>query len=530
MNAIMKLRGPATLVALLLAASCAGGSKTATSTPEPTPAPIGGEPAPTPEPVAGQPAPAEAPLPELAFPADDFRKAQPAGGALRPVQQPAIARFKLANGIEVYLVEDHKLPTVTATLVFEGGNINDPAGKEGLNRVCSQTMGDSTESLDKVALSEALADMASSVGVGAGSDQITVSMASLSRSLDATASLFAEVLLKPGMRQTDFDRNVRQATAGLKQQKGAPAGLGGLLLGSVINGEQHPLGRFQSEASLGAITLDDCKAWQKDYLKPTGAKLWIAGDMTQPQVKALGGRLFAGWKGKPKASVKVGKPTPRKGRIFFIDVPGAAQSQIYVVHPGPDRKAKDYFANTVVSGVLGGGFTSRINMNIREDKGYAYGAFGNFNYTRYFGTFVAGASVRTDVTDKSLIEIYKEINGVATGEITDAEIKREKDSMILSLPARFETAGSVLGSFRGLVYYGLPLDYYAKWVKNVEGINKGAVTASAKKHIKPKDVIVFVVGDASVVLPGLQKLHADKAFGEGDLVVLDVDGKVVGGR
>ncbi len=521
-----------TLAALLLSISCGGAQKSAAPAPAPEPAPAAPA-ASAPEPVAAAPAarpPAEAPLPDLAFPEDDFRKAQPGAGPARPVQLPKVQQFKLPSGVQVFLVEDHKLPTVTASLAFEGGSINDPVGKEGLTNVCSQTMGDSTETFDKVQLAETLADIASSVNVNASSDQTFVGMATLSKSLEPTSNLWVEVLLKPGMRQADFDRNVRQAKAGLRQQKGSPTGIGGLLVGSVMYGEDHPLGRFVSEASLSAITLDDCKAWSKDWFKPQGAKLWLAGDVTPAQVKTLTARLFKDWKGKPKASVKVGKPTPRKGKIFFVDVPGAAQSQIFVVHPGPERKAKDFFANSVVSGALGGGFTSRINMNIREDKGYAYGAYGTFNYTRYFGTFLASASVRTDVTDKSVIEVYKEIEKMATGDLSDSELTREKSGLILSLPARFETSGTVLRSFRDLDYYGLPFDYYAKFVKNVEAVDKKAAAKAAKDHLKPKDVIVFVVGDASVVLPGLQKLHTDKTVGEGDLVILDADGKVVGNR
>jgi zinc protease len=307
-------------------------------------------------------------------------------------------------------------------------------------------------------------------------------------------------------------------------------GIANLLSGSVFYGENHPLGRVPSDASLAAVSLDDCKAWAKDWFKPQGAQLWLSGDVTPAQVKELTGRIFKGWKGKPKASVKVGKPTPRKGRIFFVDVPGAAQSQVQVVFPGPERKAKDYFANTIVSDVLAGGFTSRINMNIREDKGYAYGAGGSYGYNPSFGTFRAGGQIRTDVTDKAVIEIYKEISKMATGDITDTELAQDKTSIIQSLPASFETSGRVLDALKSLVYFGLPLDYYAKMTKSVEAIDKKAAAKAAKDHVKPKDVIVFVVGDASVVLPGLQKLHADKTVGDGDLVILDADGKVVGNR
>jgi zinc protease len=518
-------------LALALAACGGSGKSAAPTTPGPTePAPAPAAPAPaTPAPTASAPAP-EAPLPDLAFPADEFRQKQPTATALREPQLPKAQQFKLKNGVQVYLVEEHKLPTITLSLAFEGGSLDDPPGKEGLARVCAATLGDSTEKLDTVAFAEAQADMASSVNVGAGDDQQNVDLRTLTRNLDATADLWADVLLRPGLRQSDFDRNVQRARASLRQQKGSPNGVLGLLSGSILYGEAHPRGRFVSEASLGAITLDDCKAYAKDWFKPTGARLWVAGDITKAQVIALADRVLKDWKGKGKTAIKPTKPVTRKGRVFFVDVPGAAQSAIWMGEFGPGRKAPEYFASTIAASILGGGFSGRINMNLREKNGYAYGAYGGFGYNRDYGTFTASASVRSDVTDKALVELYGEISRILTGDITDEELKREKNGLVFSLPARFETSGGTLATFRGLAYFGLPLDYYGKFVKNVSAVDKKAAVAAAKKNLKPKDLVIFVVGDASVVLPGLQKLHADKAFGEGDLVILDVDGKVVGNR
>lgn len=514
----------AALVAVAMA-SCGGGTQQVTPA---GPAPVQPESPPPAEPVVAKPLPpAEPEPPELVFPDEEFRAQRPTVAATRPFKQPKVERFKLANGIEVYLVARHELPTVTMDLVFDGGSVNDPKGKEGLARQCVALMSEGTEKLDKVAFSEALADMASGVNAWAGRDQQGVTVSSLSRFLDPTLDLWADVLLRPGMRQADFERMRAQAKATVKQQKGAPTTVAQRVFGSVLFGEEHPFGRVLTEASLDALTLDDCKAYVAAYIKPQGARLYVVGDITRKQIEEKVGARLGGWKGKPRASAKLPKPAARQGRIFFVHVANAPQSQIYVMHLGPERKAPDYFANTVMASILGGSFSSRINTNIREDKGWAYGAYGVFRYTRHFGWFLASASVRTDVTKEAIVEIVKEMDGMITGDISDEELQREIKGAILSLPGQFATGMQTLGSFRELVYYGLPLNWYETYVQNVQKVTKDLVKKSARAHLKPRDVVVLVVGDAAKVRPKLDELLTSGVLGPGELVVLDADGKVV---
>jgi zinc protease len=239
-----------------------------------------------------------------------------------------------------------------------------------------------------------------------------------------------------------------------------------------------------------------------------------------------------------------------KGRIFFVDVPGAAQSQVQLMHFGPLRTAPDYMATTLMSSILGGGFSSRLNMNLREDKGYSYGARGGFGYTRFFGTFGAGASVRTDATYQTVLEIVHEVSALATAKTppTAAELDREKTGAILGLPGRFATSSAALQAFRGLVYFGLPLDYYASYVAKMGKVDAAQVAKAAKAHLKPGDAVFLVVGDGSAPVKvrngktdepllkdgqpvtlrqALADLAASGDLGKGALVVLDADGKPV---
>jgi zinc protease len=204
-----------------------------------------------------------------------------------------------------------------------------------------------------------------------------------------------------------------------------------------------------------------------------------------------------------------------------------------MMHLGPPRKSADYQQTNIMSSILGGGFASRINMNIREKHGYAYGARGGFSYTRQGSTFNANASVRSDVTKESIVEMLKEIRGLRGGEAKDneklpEELEREKDGKILELPAQFATGGQTLGAFRSLIYFGLPLNYFDTLVPQVKAVNEAAVKKAAAKHLRPDDLRVLVVGDGKTVLPKLKELAEDKAL-SGEIILLDPDGKPVSG-
>lgn len=546
-----RVEGRAALFALAIVAC---GPRAAPPAPKPTPpdpTPVA-EPTPPPTPP---PAPEPAPVTqsaqpqELTFPDEPFRAEQPKAGPPRPFRLPKVQTFKLKSGITVYLVEQHTLPIVSLDLTFDGGSISDPVGKEGLASVCMAMVGEGTEKLDKLAFSEALADVASSVSSYAGADTQGVSMSTLSKHLDTTYGLFVDTVRTPGFRASDLDRMIKRRLEGLKQAKGNPEAVAGRVAGPIMYGEAHPFGRVTTEASLQAITIDDCKAYHATHLKPSGARLFVVGDLTADQIRErFDGPLFAGWKGKAPALPRLGKPAATKARIYFVHIPGAAQSQVSMAHFGPLRNAPDYFATALMSAILGGGFTSRVNMNLRENKGYTYGARGGFSYFRTHSTFGAGGSVRTDATYQSLLELLREVRSLERGEMpaTDAELERERSGAVLGLPSRFATAAASLGMFRSLVYYGLPLDYWSSYSAKVEKVTPAQVKAAARKHLKSGDAVYVVVGDgdATVIVredgkdvplvvdgktvtlrQALARLAAEGTLGKGGMLEIDADGR-----
>ncbi|MBA3393980.1 MAG: insulinase family protein [Deltaproteobacteria bacterium] len=497
----------ASLVVSALASACGGSQK---PTPMPGPDHHSGPaalPTPTPTTVPAQPETSMQPMikvtqpaapQELAFPDDAFRAAQPKAGPPRPFRLPKVKPFTLKNGIKVYLVEQHALPIVSMDLNFDGGSMLDPKGKEGLASVCMSMLTEGTDKLDKIQYAEALADVASNVSAYAADDSAGLSLSSLTKHLDVTFALFADTLQRPGFRASDFDRMVKRRIEAVRQSKGNPASVAGRVTGGVLYGLEHPFGTVVTETSLAAITLDDCKQHVAKYLKPGNARLFVVGDLTEAQVRAYfeKGELAA-WKGKPGKLPALPPPSTLKGRIFFVHVPSAAQSQVSLLQFGPKRTAADYFANTMMASVFGGSFSSRINMNLRENKGYSYGARGGFGYSKQYGTFNANASVRTDSTYQTLLEIDREIKELQSAKtpIKLDELDREKQGAILGLPGRFATAQAALGQYRGLVYFGLPLDYYNNYVAKVGRVNEAQIKAAASKHLKPANAVYIVVGD-----------------------------------
>lgn len=500
-------------------------------------------------------APEDAAAADPVFPKEAFRASQPEATQPRSFNLPGIVQFKLAEQIDVYLVERHQLPTISMELNFDGGEVNDRKGREGTASICMSMLSEGTKKLDKLAFEEALADVASNVSSYAGSESQGVSMSTLSKNFDATFALFQDSIINPGFRKTELERMVKRTLESLKQRKGSPGSVAGRLISNIIYGSKHPFGAITTERSLSKIKINDCANYHRSYIKPKGARLFVVGDMTQEQITAKFTPLLAKWKGSPRKVAALPAPKSRAGRIFFVNIPGAAQSSVYITHMGPQRLAPEFFANQAMSGVLGGGFSSRINMNLREDKGYSYGARGRFSYNRHYGTFGASSSVRGDVTHQSLLEIFDEMQTLKSGQrpAKNEELSREKNGSILGLPARFATARQVLSQYRRLVYYDLPMNYYDSYVDKVSAVSLEQVTAAASKLLHPENAIILVVGDGTskqllrtdgkdtpkmrigkdgkeqqvTLLEALGELAASEIGGKGKLVILDADGKVL---
>ncbi len=477
---------------------------------------------------------------------DAFRQTKPVPTKPRPFQLPELQAFKIANGrMQVYLLEDHTLPTVSVSLNLDGGTASDPKGAEGQAAICMELLTEGTERLTQNQFQEALADLASEIESYSGDDNHGVDFNTLSKNFDKTLALFVETLRTPGLREGDLKRSVARAADGIRQMKASAPSVARRLASNLVYGSEYPSGRLVTEASLGKQSVSRCKAFYKSYLQPTGGKLFVFGDLTKKQVTEAFEAVLKDWKAPANKKVTVGKPKTRKGTLFFADIPGSSQSTIYVMHLGPNRQDPEYFQQTLLARILGSGFASRINMNLREDKGYSYGARGDFRYTRRHGAFVASSQVRADATYQSVLELVREIEELQSGKRPPLaeELAREQNGEILALPAYFSTASGALGQYRSLVHYGLPLDTYAQYADRVSEVTLEQIQAAAKKTLRPQEAIILVVGDGKA--PQIRRADGkDVPWKEGDkevtlrdavatlkkgakVTVIDGDGKTV---
>jgi zinc protease len=460
----------------------------------------------------------------VTWPEEPYRASLPAAGPIAELRLPGVETFTLDSGLEVYLVSQQKLPTVTMAFEFDAGGVREPKAKVGMTSICMDLLDEGTKKLDAAAFEEKQADHAVNVSSFGGSDTSGINVRALTSQLGPALDLMAEMLQEPGLRQTDLDRLKDARKASLLQAKGSPAPIAGRLFNPLVWGKDHPYGHIETEKTIDAVTLKDCEKLVAQ-LKPGGARLWVTGKISQDEIrKELGARL-ATWKGKAPTAARISAAKPRLGTIFFVHVPGAAQSSVYVGHPGPARAAADYEATDMMVEILGGSFSSRINMNLRENKGYTYGGRAGINYRRTGSSFAASSSVRTDATGPALREIFKELTTMRTSDATPDELRRVQDGALLALPAEFATPSDTLFVFQRLKFYGLPLDWYANYQQRLKTVDIAGVRKAAEKHVRDKEFVVLVVGDGAKILPDLDAIASEKLFGKGGLVILDPDGE-----
>ena len=500
---------------LALLAACKPEPATQPPTQPEPPAPVVvAQPQPTPEPA----------LPPAVWPDEPYRATRPTPGPVAELKLPKIESFKLDNGLEVFLVRNDRLPTVLMNFEFDFGSVSDPKGQIGLHSLCMDLLDEGTAKLDKVAFEEKQADHAVGVSAFGGSDTSGMSVRSLKRELPAALDLLAEMLREPGLRQADFDRLKERRKASILQSKGSPGTIGMRVAGPLLWGEGHPYGRIETEQTIDALKLDDCKKVVAK-IKPGGGRLWVVGQITPEEIKQELAARLPEWKGKAPAKAAVGPAKPQLGKIFFVHVKDAPQSSVYVGQAGPKRGAADFEATDLMAEILGGSFSSRINMNLREDKGITYGSRAGFNYRRPGSTFTASGQIRTDGTALALREISKEIATMRTTDAKPDELFRVQEGALMALPAEFDTPSAILGAFQRLKFYGLPLDWYDGHQKRLKAVDIAAIRKAAEKHLRAKDFVVLVVGDGSKLLGDLDLIAAEKLFGGGGVVVLDADGQ-----
>jgi zinc protease len=440
------------------------------------------------------------------------RKGVPASGPSPAVTFPAIERATLANGMKIALAPRRDSGLVEMQLVLEGGHSSDPAGQPGTASVAMSMLDEGTGKRNALEISEELSMLGANLASGAYLDTGYVWMSALRDRLDPSLALFADVALDPTYPQAELDRLRPIYIAGLRQEKSRPNSMALRVLPKLLYGEGHPyanpLTGWGTEASLGALRREDLAAFHARWFKADHATLVASGDTTMAELRPLLERYFGRWQPGEVPARNVG-PSRRAATdvLYLLDRPGADQSVIFVGQTLPPLPNPDEFPLQMMNNVLGGQVTARINMNLREDKHWAYGAYTSLVDARGERPFYAYAPVQTDKTTEALQELRKEMRAItADRPVTAAELERVKNTEVLALPGRWETAGAVANALAESVRFGLPDDYWARYAESVRSVTLADVERAARAHVQPERQVVVVVGDRAKIAPGLETL------------------------
>ncbi len=454
----------------------------------------------------------------------EWRKNKPEAGPAPTLHLPVPSEFSLANGLKVYLVEDHALPVLTAQLVTLAGSYNDPKGQSGLATLTSEIMSDGTASRDLKKLADDQERIGTHIVTGAGVDSAGISMSLLTDHTAEGMDLLADVAEHPGFRAEDIDRRRKQRLVRIGQETDNVQSMASRVGPKLLFGEDSPYGRTASGTteSVTALTAEQISGFYGDHYGPSDSALVLAGDVTRAEAEKLANQYFGHWSGHGAAAPAAPPtPAPPTTHIVIVDKPGAPQTSLNAIGLGVPASSPDAETLDVLNYTLGGSFGSRINMNLREVHGYTYGARSGFSNYKDGGEFFSSSLVRTDVTGPAAKEMMNEIRNFTTKPSTAEELAAAKEASIRSLPGRFETMSSVVGAIGGIFVYDRPLDYYANLPKKYDAITEADIARVAQQYLHPDQLLVVAAGDRAKIEPGL------KETGIGPIEVRDINGNLV---
>ncbi|HEX6535731.1 MAG TPA: pitrilysin family protein [Gemmatimonadaceae bacterium] len=485
--------------------------------------------APAPQPAAPAPAPAPARQAADTAPADttastDSERVRPPElGPPPTLALPPITTRRLANGLELVVVEQHELPVADFILLVHTGGEADPAGRGGLASLTAAMLDEGTATRSALQVADQEAYLGIELGTGSGWDGSQVVLHTTTAQLDSALALFADVALHPSFPRADFIRVRRERLTDLIQLKDRGPAIADRAFTAIVYGPHHPYGHPLSgtEASVHAIGRADVRRFYETYYRPNNATMIIVGDITPGDAERRVAALFGQWSRRPVPATTYGAPphgTPTT--LYLIDKPDAAQSSIRIGGVGVPRSTSDYFPIEVMNTILGGSFTSRLNQNLRETHGYTYGAFSGFAMRREAGPFVARAEVVAAKTDSALVEFMKELRAIHD-TVPGGELEKAKRYLELQLPGEFESTGDIAQQLVPVVLYDLPLDFYDRYVQHIDAVTRADVARVANRYIDPTRLTVVIVGDTSTIEGKL------RATGIAPLSIRDIEGDVV---
>ncbi|MFA5264174.1 MAG: pitrilysin family protein, partial [Opitutaceae bacterium] len=442
-------------------------------------------------------------------------------------QFPRFERATLSNGLKIVLAERHSVPVVDMKLLVNSGYAADTLAVPGCARLALDMLDEGTPTRTSIQIGDELDSIGAKLGAGCNLDIAVVSLNTLKDQLDKALDIYADVILHPSFPESDFKRLQKQRLVGIQREKAEPNGLALRIMPGLLYGPNHPYGMpftgSGSEASVSKLTTADMKRFHETWFKPNNSTLIVVGDTTLAEIAPKLEKLFSGWKQRavPPIDIAQVKP-PASPRVFILDRPGSQQSVIFVGEVAPPKANPEEIAIEIMNDILGGSFTSRVNMNLREDKHWSYGVFTTVVDARGQRPFLSLAPVQGDKTKEALQELQREFSDfVGAKPPTEEErIKTVKDRT-LGLAGSWETSAAVSGSIAEIVRFGLSDDYFSSYAGKIEALKQDEIAKAAKTVVHPGELTWVVVGDRSKIEAGIRELNW------GEVQLLDTDGKPV---
>ena len=429
---------------------------------------------------------------------------------------PEIVRHELANGLEVRTVEHRSVPVVTMVLQVEGGSGADPGDQEGLAAVTADMIDEGTGTLSAIDVSDAIARLGADYDVDVGPDVTTFGLTTIERFADRGLALLADLIVRPSLRDDDFQRVRQLRLDRLRQLKDVAPAVAERAFLRLVYGP-HPYGHLAigNDAALRSLTIEHAERFHVGRVVPSQSTLVMAGDMTHERMRALAEEVFGGWENTalPVAwgrASEIEASDQQGARLAIVPREGAAQSELRIGHLSVRRNTPDYAPLLVMNSVLGGQFVSRVNLKLREEKGYTYGARTGFDWRRGRAPFSLHASVHTAATADAVKDAHAELEGLRGDRpVTPKELELAKASVTKGYPRNFETAGQVARAVAQLALYGLPDTYFQEFVPKVNAVTAADVTRVAGTYLDPGRLTTLAVGDHSAIADSLSRLIGD---------------------
>ena len=429
----------------------------------------------------------------------------PVAKELLRVRFPKPKTFRLSNGVDVYVLEDHKLPAVRFSLMIRAGSLFEP--KPGVAEMTASMLTEGTLGRDYLQLASETEGIGASLGAGASLERATISASGLSESTDTLIGLMADVLLHPSFPQDRLDRIKFQQNSQQAQRRSNPASLTADLTAKVFYGGTPFAKPSPTAGQTAAITRDDLVTFHDAFYKPNGALMGVTGDVDTNALKTKLESALSSWNPAGQtAEVPTATFKPQEAtKVYLVDRPGSAQTVLQFGNLAVRRDDPDYIPLVVANRILGGGSSGRLFQNIREQKGYTYGAYSSLSASRWPGIWGASASVRTPVTEPAVREFFHEFDRLQDERVSPEELERAKRSIVGSFALTLESPQGVLGRTLELVENGLPLDYWDKYPERIEAVTADDVQRVARKYLGKNRIQLIAVGEKSQIEEGLKK-------------------------